>query len=235
MIRRRAAEERGHASHGWLDSYHTFSFGGYHDAAHMGFRALRVLNDDTVQPGRGFGTHGHENMEIISYVLDGALAHRDSTGAGAVLHRGDVQWMSAGRGVTHSEFNASGERELRFLQIWILPAETDGEPAHDDRRFGPEEKLNRLRLIASPDGSEGSLPIGQDVRLYASLLDHGALVRHEPAPGRHAWVQVARGEVRLNDLSLTRGDGAAVSDEAEIRLEGASPDEPAEILLFDLA
>jgi redox-sensitive bicupin YhaK (pirin superfamily) len=231
MIRIRPTGERGHADHGWLSTYHTFSFAGYFDPNHMGFRSLRVINDDTVQPGQGFDTHSHKDMEIISYVVDGALEHRDSMGTGSVLRAGDVQRMSAGRGVRHSEFNHSKSDLLRFLQIWIHPEGKGIEPGYEEKRFDEEEKRGRLRLIVSPDGSGDSLRIHQDVRVYATVLESGDVVRLELAPDRHAWVQVVRGRVALNGAELGRGDGAAVSDETRLHLEGL---ETAEVLLFDL-
>jgi redox-sensitive bicupin YhaK (pirin superfamily) len=231
MIRIRPAAERGHADHGWLNTYHTFSFASYHDPSHMGFRSLRVINDDTVQPGKGFGTHRHEDMEIISYVVDGALEHKDSMGIGSVLSPGDVQRMSAGRGVTHSEFNHSKSDPLRFLQIWVLPESKGIKPGYEERRFDEKEKLGRLRLIVSPEGENDSLRIHQDVRVYASILEKGDDVQHELEAGRHAWIQVVRGRVALNGHELGRGDGAAVSDETRLTLEGL---ETAEFLIFDL-
>jgi redox-sensitive bicupin YhaK (pirin superfamily) len=197
----------------------------------MGFRALRVINDDIIQPGRGFGTHGHEDMEIITYVLEGALEHKDSTGTGSVLRQGDVQRMSAGRGVRHSEFNHSNDEPLRLLQIWILPEKRDIEPGYEEKRFDEAEKRGRLRVIASPDGDDGSLRIHQDTRVYATVLGKGETVEHTLAPGRHAWVQVARGRITLNGEDLVQGDGAAVSEEIGLRLEG---EESAEVLVFDL-
>jgi len=232
MIAVRRAEERGHAEHGWLESYHTFSFADYQDPHHMGFRTLRVINEDRVQPGRGFGTHGHEDMEIISYVLDGALAHRDSLGTGSVIRPGDVQRMSAGTGVRHSEFNASQNALVHFLQIWILPARRGTAPSYEQRGFSTDERRNRWRLVVSPDGRDGSLTIHQDASLYATLLAKDASVEHALAAGRHAWLQVARGVVRLNGVELVEGDGAAVSEERRLEV---TADHDAEALLFDLA
>jgi redox-sensitive bicupin YhaK (pirin superfamily) len=232
MIEVRRAEERGHANHGWLDTKHTFSFASYYDPRHMGFRALRVINDDTVAPGMGFGTHGHRDMEIISYVLDGALSHRDSTGGGSTIRPGDVQRMSAGTGVRHSEFNGSKSEPVHFLQIWILP-EADGiEPGYEERRFDDEEKRNRLRLIASRDARDGSVTIHQDVSVYATRLDAGREVVHPLDEGRHAWLHVATGAAVVNGELLRAGDGAAVSGETAITLVG---EEEGELLLFDLA
>jgi redox-sensitive bicupin YhaK (pirin superfamily) len=231
MISLRPANERGHADHGWLNAYHTFSFASYMDPDHMGFRDLRVLNDDTVQPGQGFGTHGHKDMEIITYVLDGALEHKDSMGTGSVLYPGEVQRMSAGSGVTHSEFNHSRDEELRLLQIWILPEREGIEPGYEEKFFAPEERQGRLRLIASPGGVDGSLHVNQDVRVFAGLFAAGESARHELAPGRHAWLQVARGKVRVGDLEMGQGDGLAVSEEASLTIEGL---DGGEVLLFDL-
>jgi len=227
----RPAAERGHANFGWLDSHHSFSFANYYDPRHMGFRQLRVINDDTVSPDGGFPTHGHRDMEIISYVVRGALAHRDTTGGDGVLKRGDVQAMSAGTGVRHSEFNASGEEDVRFLQIWILP-EREGLPAaYRQANFPDEAKRNVLRLIVAPGGPDGALDINQDVHVYASLLDAGASVSHKLAPGRGAWVQIVDGDIDVNGQALRSGDGVAIEDAA--RLDIAARDR-AEFLLFDL-
>ena len=232
MFALRRAQERGHANHGWLDSYHTFSFGDYYDPRHMGFSNLRVINDDTVSPRGGFGTHGHRDMEIISYVLDGALKHKDSMGNGSVIRPGDVQRMSAGTGITHSEFNASDSEPVHFLQIWVLPEENGLRPGYEQKAFSPEEKRGRLRLVGSRDGRGGSVTIHQDVDLYATLLREGDSVGHELADGRKAWVQVAQGRAVLNDEQLQPGDGVAIEGPATIRLSGASE---AELLLFDMA
>jgi len=231
MIRIRKAHERGHARHGWLESHHTFSFAGYHDPRHMGFRDLRVINEDRVQPGKGFGTHSHQDMEIVTYVLDGALEHRDSLGNGSVIRPGDVQLMRAGTGVTHSEYNHSGEKLVHFLQIWILPDEQGLPPAYEQRHFPEDERRNTLRRVVSPDGRDGALRIHQDAALYATLLESGRSVSHSLAAGRHAWVQVARGRVQLNSARLEEGDGAALSEEREIDL---AAEEPASVLVFDL-
>jgi redox-sensitive bicupin YhaK (pirin superfamily) len=234
MITIRRAQDRGHFDHGWLDTHHTFSFAGYQDPAHMGFRALRVINDDTVQPGEGFGEHGHRDMEIISYVLSGALAHRDSTGGGGVLRPGEVQRMSAGRGVQHSEFNGSSAEPVHFLQIWLLP-DRPGHPASYEQKAYPDaERRGALRLVASPDGAEGSTTIHQDARVFATLLSEGQAVERALAPGRHAWVHVARGTALVTGTRLGPGDGAALSGEAAVKLAGAGKGE-AEVLLFDLA
>lgn len=229
MIKIRRAKDRGHANHGWLDTNHTFSFADYYDPNFMGFRALRVINEDRVQPGVGFGTHAHRDMEIVSYVLEGTLAHRDSMGTGSEIKPGDVQRMSAGSGVTHSEMNPSEVEGVHFLQIWILPAERGIKPSYEQKHFAESTRRDNLRLVASPDGSDGSVTIHQDVRLYATLLDN-ASVTHELQPSRSAWVQVTRGEVDVNGQTLEAGDGAAISDESTITLTGRG----AEALLFDL-
>lgn len=232
MIQVRPAAERGFADHGWLQTHHTFSFAHYYDPQYMGFRNLRVLNDDTVQPGEGFGTHGHRDMEIISYVVEGALEHRDSMGTGSVLRAGDVQRMTAGRGVTHSEFNHSKVDPLRFLQIWVLPEREGLEPEYEERNFSDKEKSGRLRLIVSPGGDEASLRIHHDTRVFASILEQGETVEHVLEPGRHAWIQVVEGELDLDGNALGRGDGASVSGEKVLRIEGR---DRVEFLLFDLA
>ena len=232
MIVRRAAEERGRANFGWLDSRHTFSFGDYHDPAHMGFRALRVINEDRVQPAKGFGTHGHRDMEIISYVLEGELAHKDSMGTGSVIRPGDVQRMSAGTGVLHSEMNPSPDMPVHFFQIWVLPESRGIKPGYEQRRFEAEQKRGRLRLVGSRDGREESITIHQDVDFYAGLLAPGDRTRLALRPGRHAWIQMARGEVTVNDATLRAGDGAAVSDEQTLDISATAD---AEILVFDLA
>lgn len=232
MIRVRKASERGHFDYGWLDTYHTFSFARYHDARHMGFRALRVINEDRVAPGNGFGMHPHEDMEIVTYVLDGALAHRDSLGTGSTIRPGELQRMTAGTGIRHSEFNPSEVEPVHLYQIWLLPEREGLEPSYEQRAFPEEERQDRLRLVASPDGRDGSLSIRQDARLYLAALDGSRDVMHELAPGRHAWLQVLRGGAALNGLALSAGDGAAVSGEASLAI-GA--DGPAEVLLFDLA
>ncbi len=237
MITIRPAEERGHAQHGWLESWHTFSFADYHDPAHMGFRALRVINEDRVQPGAGFPTHPHRDMEIVTYILEGALEHKDSMGTGSVIRPGEVQRMSAGTGVTHSELNASRTQLVHLLQIWIVPERPGLRPEYEQKEFPAAERRGRLRLIGARDGADGAVTIHQDVRLYGTLLAPGERVSHALAPGRHAWVQVARGDVRLNGTPLMAGDGAAVDDERTLELVG----EPAptggvgEVLLFDLA
>jgi redox-sensitive bicupin YhaK (pirin superfamily) len=234
MISVRRSAERGHFDHGWLDTRHTFSFADYHDPALMGFRALRVVNEDVVLPGQGFGRHGHRDMEILSYVLSGTLAHQDSTGGRGRLVPGEVQRMTAGTGVMHSEFNGSGAEPVHFLQIWILPDRAGRVPGYEQRAFPEEDRRGRLRLLASPDGAEGSLVIHQDARVLGTLLARGQAVVHPLAAGRHAWVQVARGQLTVDGTRLGTGDGAAVSDEAALRLAGDGEGE-AEALLFDLA
>ena len=234
MITIRRAEERGHADHGWLDTRHTFSFAEYHDPAHMGFGDLRVINEDRVQPGAGFGTHGHRDMEIVSYVLEGELAHRDSMGNGSTIRPGEVQRMSAGTGVRHSETNPSREQPVHFLQIWILPSEEGLAPGYEQKAFPADERRGRLRLVASPDGRDGSVTIHQDARVSMALLAEGERVRHEIAKGRRAWLHVARGEVTVNGTRLRAGDGAAVEREAALDIAGAGTAE-AEVLVFDLA
>lgn len=231
MITIRPAAARGSANFGWLDSRHTFSFGRYHDPAHTGFGPLRVVNEDRVAPGAGFDTHGHQNMEIISYVLDGALAHQDSLGTHGIIRPGDVQTMSAGSGITHSEYNASKTRPVHFLQIWIQPDRSNIAPSYAQKAFSADERRDRLRLVVTPDGAEGSIRIAQDARMYATLLAPGATVTHDLAPNRRAWVQVARGVLMVNGTRLSAGDGAAV--EGESRLEFVAV-EDAEVLLFDL-
>ena len=232
MITLRPADARGHADHGWLDSHHTFSFADYHDPKHMGFRALRVINDDRVAAGKGFGAHPHRDMEIVSYVLDGALEHRDSLGTGSVIRPGDVQRMSAGTGVTHSEYNASKTDAVHFLQIWIVPEKRGAAPGYEQRNFTVDEKRGRLRLVASPDGRDGSVTVRQDVALYAGVFGPGERAEHTLAPGRHAWVHVAKGSATVNGKALTAGDGAALSDEPRVVVEGG---DGAEVLVFDLA
>ena len=231
MIELRKAADRGHADHGWLQSWHSFSFADYHDPAHMGFGPLRVINEDRVQPGMGFGTHGHRDMEIISYVLDGQLEHRDNMGTGAVIEPGDVQRMSAGRGVLHSEFNPSFTDDVHFLQIWIEPNAMGIAPSYEQKHFPEHDKRGRLRLIASGDGADGSVRIHQDARVHAALLDGDDRATQALAPGRRAYVHVARGGVRLNGIELAAGDAAAITDESAIVLDRATA---AEVLVFDL-
>ena len=228
MINIRKAEERGHFNHGWLDTYHTFSFADYHDPKFMGFRDLRVINEDRVQAGRGFGTHGHRDMEIVTYVLDGELAHRDNMGTGSVIRPGEVQRMSAGTGVMHSETNPSNQAAVHFLQIWILPDRQSIAPSYEQKTFPIDERKGRLRLVASPDGRDGSLTVHQDVDVFAATLD-GATISHDFRPKRYGWLQVARGTVDLNGQTLRAGDGAAIEGERRVNLRGDG-----EVLLFDL-
>ena len=232
MLTIRRSHERGHADHGWLDSHHTFSFADYHDPRYMGFRTLRVINEDRVAPGKGFGTHPHRDMEILSYVLDGALEHRDSMGTGSVIRPGDVQRMSAGTGVTHSEFNHSKTEGVHFLQIWILPETRGSAPGYEQKRFEPAERQGRLRLIAARDGRDGAVTVHQDMSLYAALLAPGDTVRHGFAAGRQGWLQVARGAVKIGEATLHAGDGAAIQQTDQVEITGV---EAAELLLFDLA
>jgi hypothetical protein len=231
MIQVRRSTERGHADHGWLDSRHSFSFADYQDPRFMGFRALRVINEDVVQPGKGFGTHSHRDMEIVTCVLEGALEHKDSLGTSSVIRPGELQRMSAGTGVTHSEYNASRSARVHFLQIWILPAELGIAPSYEQRDFGAGA-MRELRLVASRDGREGSLTVHQDVSLYLGRLAPGTRLRQPLAAGRHAWVQVARGEVSLDSEKLAAGDGAALTGEAAVTFEALAP---TEVLVFDLA
>lgn len=231
MIEIRPAKERGHANHGWLDSHHTFSFADYYDPNHMGFRALRVINDDTVEGGQGFGTHPHRDMEIISYVLEGALQHRDSMGTGSVIRPDDVQRMSAGTGVTHSEFNASKVEPVHFLQIWLIPRERGIKPGYEQKTFSREEKSGRLRLVASPDGRDGSTTVHSDALVYAGLFDGDQKAELALSPERHAWVHVASGRVSVNGHALAAGDGVALSSEPSVRIDSG---EGAEVLVFDL-
>ncbi|HKB66872.1 MAG TPA: pirin family protein [Pyrinomonadaceae bacterium] len=231
MITIRKAEERGHFDFGWLNTYHSFSFGDYYDPKHTRFRTLRVINEDFVQAGHGFPTHGHRDMEIVTYILQGALEHRDSMGTGSIIRRGDAQRMSAGTGVTHSEANPSPDEPVHLLQIWIFPSEQDLQPEYEEKKFSDDEKRNKLRLIVSPDGGDGSVKIHQDANIFASLLDDRQEVVHSLEAGRSAWLQVAAGSVRLNDVALKQGDGAAVSQESKLRITAEGP---AEVLLFDL-
>ena len=232
MILTRKADQRGHADHGWLNAYHTFSFASYRDPKHMGFRALRVMNEDRVAPGQGFGTHPHNDMEIVTYVLEGALEHRDSMGNGEVLRPGEFQRMTAGTGITHSEFNPSETEPVHLYQIWLFPDQKGHTPSYEQKAFPDEEQQNRLRLVASPTAEDGSLQIHQDARIYLSKLTSGNQVTHSIARGRHAWLQVLRGAVLLNGTELSTSDGAAVSDERELTIQAT---ENAEVMLFDLA
>jgi len=228
----RKSEDRGKANFGWLDSRHSFSFGHYYDPGHMGFGPLRVINEDRVAPGEGFPEHPHSDMEIISYVLEGALEHRDSLGTGSGIRPGDVQRMSAGKGIRHSEFNASRSEPVHFLQIWIIPERRGLEPGYEQKSFPDEEKRGRLRLVASRDGREGSVKVHQDASLYATILGKGQRVAHELAAGRLAWVQVAKGAALLNGEALEAGDGASIDVSGTLELEGVRD---AEVLLFDMA
>ena len=232
MLTLRKANERGHANLGWLDSHHTFSFADYYDPAHMGFRALRVINDDRVAGGGGFPTHPHRDMEILTYVLDGALEHRDSMGNKGLINPGDVQRMSAGTGVRHSEANASPDKPVHLLQIWLVPEAQNLTPSYEQKMFPASEKKGQLKLVASRDAREGSVTLHQDVSLYAGLLDKGERAELSLAPGRHAWVHVARGAVLVNGKALAAGDAAAISDETTVRVEGVNA---GEVLVFDLA
>jgi quercetin 2,3-dioxygenase len=232
MIRSRKSHERGHFDHGWLQTYHTFSFSRYYDPRQMSFRSLRVMNEDWIAPGKGFGTHDHEDMEIVTYVLEGALAHRDSLGSGDVLRPGELQRMTAGTGISHSEFNASETDPVHLYQIWLLPEREGLEPSYEQKAFSPVERHDRLRLVASPDGRDGSLTIRQDARLYLGSLDQGRELRYALQADRHAWLQVLRGSVEFNGFALSAGDGAAVSEETSLAVRAQTP---SEVLLFDLA
>jgi len=232
MIQVRKAAERGHFDHGWLDTYHTFSFGDYYDPANLGFRSLRVINDDRVQPSQGFGMHGHRDMEIVTYVLEGALEHKDNMGNGSIIRAGELQRMTAGTGVRHSEFNPSDKEWVHLYQIWLLPDHKGLKPSYQELALAAEEKRGRFRLVASPDGAEGSLTIHQDARLYLASLLSGQAVSHLIEPGRAAWLQVLRGSVNLLSNDLSAGDGVAITDQESVSvLAGAS----SEVLLFDLA
>jgi redox-sensitive bicupin YhaK (pirin superfamily) len=232
MIYVRNAATRGHFDFGWLNTFHTFSFGEYYDPRNMGFRSLRVINEDYVRAGHGFPPHSHRDMEIVTYVLRGALEHEDSMGNGTVIRPGEAQRMSAGTGVRHSEKNSSPEEDVHLLQIWIIPQQQGLAPGYEQKMFAADEKRGRLRLIASDDGRDGSVTIHQDAQLYAALLEPGQEVAHRLLPGRHAWAQVARGAIEINGRPLRQGDGAAVSDEEQLSLAGR---ESSEVLLFDLA
>jgi len=232
MLTIRRSADRGKSEIGWLKSYHTFSFSDYWDPEHMGFRALRVINDDTVKPGAGFGTHSHRDMEILTYVISGALGHKDSLGTGSTIRPGELQRMSAGMGVSHSEMNASQSEPVHFLQIWILPERKGIDPGYEQHAFSEEERRGKLRLVASRDGRDGAVTVHQDVELWATLLDPGSVVEHRMAAGRHAWVQIVRGVVQVDGQRLAAGDGAAISDVKTVKITGV---EPSEVLLFDLA
>jgi redox-sensitive bicupin YhaK (pirin superfamily) len=230
VIQTRPRDRRGHAEHGWIESWHTFSFADYYDPAHMGFSVLRVINEDFVAPGKGFPTHGHRDMEIVTWILEGVLEHKDSLGSGSVIRPGEVQRMSAGTGIRHSEFNPSPDEPVHLLQIWLLPDKPGVTPSYEQTRFDDAELANRLRLVASPDGRDGSTTIHQDARLYVARLDRTELA-HPLAPSRRAWIQVARGEAALNGQRLVAGDGAALENESTVRLAAS---DRAEVLLFDL-
>ena len=232
MIRVLPSSDRFHTEAGWLDSRHTFSFADHYDPDRLGYRALRVVNDDRVEPARGFGSHSHRDMEILTYVLSGELAHRDSMGSGSVIRPGDVQRMSAGTGVVHSEMNPSRTDPVHFLQIWIVPDQAGHRPGYEQKAFPDSDRRGRLRLVASRDGRDGSVSIHQDASVYATLLEPGERLVYQPGAGRHAWVQVARGSIELNGQSLREGDGAAVSGEERLELAGK---DSSEVLLFDLA
>ncbi|MEW4453218.1 pirin family protein [Bremerella sp. JC817] len=232
MIQVRKAADRGHANHGWLDTYHTFSFASYQDRKHVHFRSLRVMNEDRVAPGEGFGTHPHNDMEIVTYVLEGALEHKDSMGNGEVLRPGEFQRMSAGTGITHSEFNPSSDEPVHLYQIWLFPDQKGLTPSYEQKRFPDEELQNKLRVVASPDAEQGALAIHQDAKIFLSKLDAGSSVEYPITESRHAWLQVLRGNVTLNGQPLDTSDGAAVSDETVLKIEAG---DSAEIMLFDLA
>lgn len=232
MLTVRRAADRGHFDHGWLDTFHTFSFADYFNAQHHHFRDLRVINEDRVASGQGFGMHGHRDMEIVTYVLEGALQHKDSLGNGSILRPGEFQRMSAGSGIRHSEFNPSETEPVHLYQIWLFPNQHGVMPSYEQKTFADAERLGRLRLVASPDGADGSLTIHQNARIFLSTIPVGQSVTHELAPGRHAWLQVLRGKVSLNETPLDTSDGAAISEE---RLLTIRADQPAEVMLFDLA
>ena len=231
MLTVRRSADRGHINHGWLNARHSFSFADYHDPRHMGFRVLRVINEDVISPGQGFGTHPHRDMEILTYVIEGALEHKDNLGNGSVIRPGDVQWMSAGTGVQHSEFNPSPKDPTHLLQIWILPDRKGRRPDYAEKHFPAEERRSRLCLVASGDGTAGSLRWGQDVRLFVSLLAAGERVSMDLRPGRHAWVQLVRGSLDINGQTLDEGDGASASNEAQLEIKAA---QDSEFLVFDL-
>ncbi len=232
MITIRKSDERGHLRHGWLDTYHSFSFGEYHDPRHMGFRTLRVINEDRVESGTGFGPHPHRDMEIVTYMLTGALEHRDSMGNGSTIHAGEVQRMTAGTGVVHSESSPAGHEDAHLLQIWILPERDGLEPGYEEKTFREEDKRGRLLPIATRDGRDGSVTIHQDAAIHASVLAAGETVTHTLAPARHAWVQLISGTVDVNGRTLSAGDAAALSNESAVRITGG--DARSELLLFDL-
>ncbi len=232
MIRLRRGDERGHLNHGWLDTYHTFSFGDYYDPQHVQFRALRVMNEDRVAPGQGFGMHPHRDMEIVTYVLSGALAHRDSLGNGEVLRAGELQRMTAGTGIRHSEYNPSPDEPVHLYQIWLLPERTGLEPSYEQKAFPAAEREGAWQLVASPEAADGSLAIRQDARVYLARLAAGGTLDRDLAAGRSAWLQVLSGAVELQGEAVRAGDGVAISDESRLALRGG---EPSEVMLFDLA
>jgi redox-sensitive bicupin YhaK (pirin superfamily) len=232
MLQVRRASERGHLNHGWLDTYHTFSFGDYYDPEHMGFRALRVINEDYVAAGMGFGTHGHRDMEIVTYVLEGALQHKDSMGNGETLRPGEFQRMSAGTGIRHSEFNGSPTEAVHLYQIWLLPEKAGIQPSYEQKFFADDEKRNRFRVVASPNADDGSLKIHQDASIHLALIDAGKEIEYPLKAGRHAWLQVLRGSVAVNGVSLQTSDAVAVSEESKLAVVGKTS---AEVMLFDLA
>lgn len=232
MIQIRKANDRGHANHGWLDSHHTFSFASYFEPSQMGFRQLRVINEDRVSPGQGFGTHSHRDMEIISYVVNGALEHKDSMGSKSAIVPGEIQRMSAGTGVTHSEYNQSKKEKVHFLQIWIQPKEHGIKPGYEQKSFADQYRAGELTLVASPDGREGSITVHQDVNLYVGMLQNKQSLRYQSKPGRHVWIQVVRGEITVNGIPLEVSDGAAISEETVLSLKGKAD---SEFLVFDLA
>jgi redox-sensitive bicupin YhaK (pirin superfamily) len=232
MITTRPSNQRGHLDHGWLDTYHTFSFGEYHDPAHMGYRSLRVINDDRVAPGMGFGTHPHRDMEIITYVLDGELEHKDSMGNGSVIRPGDVQYMSAGTGVRHSEFNPSQSDPVHLLQIWIMPDRAGHTPRYAQQHFSRKQRLNQLRTVISPDGRDGSIAVQQDAVMQAAIVEPGKRLTQQLDPARHQWLHVASGTVQLDGQVLQAGDAVAITGEKSLQLTGK---DQAEVLLFDLA
>jgi quercetin 2,3-dioxygenase len=233
MIQLRRANERGHVDHGWLNSHHTFSFADYYDPRHMGFRSLRVINDDRVQPGRGFGKHPHRDMEIISYVLEGSLEHKDSLGTGSVIRPGDVQRMSAGTGITHSEFNPSSTQPVHFLQIWLIPKEAGLAPSYEQRHFSEASRNGVLKVVASPDGRDGSVTVHADALLLAGLFRERHSATYALPPGRHAWLHVARGKVSVNGYTLNGGDSMSLIEEGNVTVQGLDV-APGEVLLFDL-
>jgi redox-sensitive bicupin YhaK (pirin superfamily) len=232
MIALRKANERGHFNHGWLDTFHTFSFGDYYDPAHTQFRALRVMNEDRVAPGQGFGMHGHSDMEIVTYVLEGALEHRDSLGNGSILRAGELQRMTAGTGIRHSEFNPSTSEPVHLYQIWLLPDREGLGPGYEQKPFSPEARRNTWQLVASPDAAEGSLAIHQDARIYLAAPEHGRELTYRLSAGRHAWLQTLRGEITVNGTALAASDGVAVSNEGKLAVRAVTD---AEVMLFDLA